>query len=36
MESSKIDYVFTLEQKKNLTPSDQTTYLKAFKAYDVN
>lgn len=36
MEASKQEYVFTNEQKKTLTPSDQTTYLKAFKAYDVN
>lgn len=36
MEASKTEYVFSLEQKKTLTPSDQTTFLKAFKAYDLN
>lgn len=34
MEPAELE--FTYDQKKNFNPEEQSTFIKAFKAYDVN
>lgn len=36
MESKEHSYEFTVEQRKNLDPEEQQTFIRAFKNYDKN